>query len=78
MFRAETGDTPARAIERLRTEAARIHLEGGTETVEAVGAAIGFADPERMRRAFIRVYGLPPQALRRAARAQKMSSPNAH
>ncbi len=72
MFRAETGETPARAIERLRTEAARIQLEGGIETVEAVGAAVGFADPERMRRAFIRVYGLPPQALRRAARARKV------
>jgi transcriptional regulator GlxA family with amidase domain len=70
-FRAETGETPARAVERLRTEAARIQLESGTETVEAVGAAVGFSDPERMRRAFLRVYGMPPQALRRAARARR-------
>lgn len=70
-FRAETGETPARAIERLRTEAARVHLESGTETVEAVGAAVGFTDAERMRRAFLRVYGLPPQALRRTARARR-------
>ena len=29
----------------------------------------GFRDPERMRRAFIRAFGEPPQSLRRAARA---------
>jgi AraC-like DNA-binding protein len=29
---------------------------------------VGFADPERMRRAFLRVFGQPPQALRRVAR----------
>jgi hypothetical protein len=29
----------------------------------------GFRDPERMRRAFIRAFGQPPQSLRRAARA---------
>ena len=35
----------------------------------AVAEATGFGDPERMRRAFIRAFGQPPQALRRAARA---------
>jgi transcriptional regulator GlxA family with amidase domain len=34
-----------------------------------VASATGFGDPERMRRAFIRGFGQPPQALRRAARA---------
>ena len=29
----------------------------------------GFGDPERMRRAFMRTFGHPPQSLRRAARA---------
>jgi AraC-like DNA-binding protein len=29
---------------------------------------VGFADPERMRRAFLRLFGQPPQALRRASR----------
>ena len=33
-----------------------------------VAAATGFRDPERMRRAFIRAFGQPPQSLRRAAR----------
>jgi transcriptional regulator GlxA family with amidase domain len=67
-FRAETGETPARAIERLRTEAARLRVEAETEPIEQIAAAAGFADPERMRRAFVRRFGQPPQALRRAAR----------
>lgn len=66
-FRAETGETPARAIERLRAEAARVRIESGREAVERIGAAVGFTDPERMRRAFQRIFGQPPQAFRRAA-----------
>jgi len=67
-FAAETGATPARAIEPLRLEAARARVEGRGETIEEIAAATGFRDPERMRRAFIRAFGQPPQALRRAAR----------
>jgi transcriptional regulator GlxA family with amidase domain len=72
-FRAETGETPARAIERLRVEAARVRLENGAEPIEVLAASIGFVDPERMRRAFLRVFGHPPQALRRMAQARKAS-----
>ena len=36
--------------------------------VEAVAAETGFAGPERMRRAFLRAFGQPPQAMRRSAR----------
>ena len=35
---------------------------------------VGFSDPERMRRAFLRLFGQPPQALRRAARSQYASA----
>ena len=68
-FAAETGMTPAKAIERLRLEAARERVESGAEPIELVAAGTGFGDPERMRRAFIRAFGQPPQALRRAAKA---------
>ncbi len=68
-FTAETGVTPAKAIERLRVEAAREGVEAGAEPIDAIAAKVGFGDPERMRRAFIRAFGQPPQALRRAARA---------
>jgi transcriptional regulator GlxA family with amidase domain len=67
-FLAETGQTPAKAVERLRAEAARLRVEAGREPLEAIAKAVGFADPERMRRAFLRVFGQPPQGLRRAAR----------
>ncbi|HEY2359289.1 MAG TPA: helix-turn-helix domain-containing protein, partial [Phenylobacterium sp.] len=39
------------------------------EPIDRVAEAAGFGDPERMRRAFLRAFGQPPQALRRAARA---------
>jgi len=66
-FRSETGQTPAKAVERLRVEAARLMLENGRHTVETVAYEAGFADRERMRRAFLRVVGQPPQAVRRNA-----------
>ena len=64
-FRAETGETPAKAVERLRVETARLRVEEGAEPVEVIARAVGFADPERMRRAFVKRFGQPPQALRR-------------
>jgi len=70
VFASETGQTPAKAIERLRTEAARPAVEEGIEPLDGIATANGFADPERMRQGFIRVFGQPPQALRRAARAR--------
>lgn len=68
LFLAETGETPARAIERLRVEAATPRVEGGREPIERIAAELGFGDFERMRSAFLRIYGQPPQALRRAFR----------
>jgi transcriptional regulator GlxA family with amidase domain len=61
--------TPAKAVERLRLETARDRVEGSPEPIDRVAESAGFGDPERMRRAFIRAFGQPPQALRRAARA---------
>jgi transcriptional regulator GlxA family with amidase domain len=68
-FRKETGETPARAIERLRVEAAQVRLRDGAEPVEQIALAVGFTDPERMRRAFVKLHGMSPQAIRRIARA---------
>ena len=70
-FSAETGQTPAKAIEKLRAEAARPRVEAGEESLENIARAVGFDDPERMRRAFLRVFGYPPQAIRRAQRKQE-------
>ena len=68
VFTAETGMTPGRSVERLRVEVARERVEGGGEPIDAIARATGFGDSERMRRAFVRAFGQPPQALRRAAR----------
>ena len=65
-FHQETGVTPAKAVERLRADAARAILESGTRSVQQVAVDTGFNDPERMRRAFIRLFGAAPSALRRA------------
>jgi transcriptional regulator GlxA family with amidase domain len=69
-FRIETGQSPARAIEVLRVEAARAMIEGSNHSIDVVARETGFSDPERMRRAFLRAFGQPPQAIKRAAREQ--------
>ena len=68
-FVAETGTTPSKAVERLRIEVARQRVQSSGEAIERVAETTGFRDPERMRRAFIRAFGQPPQSLRRAARS---------
>jgi transcriptional regulator GlxA family with amidase domain len=66
-FRAETGQSPAKAIENLRVEAAKSLVEDSRHAIDVVARETGFADPERMRRAFIRKFGHPPQTFRRVA-----------
>lgn len=68
IFAAETGTTPSKAIERLRLEVAREHVQSSSEPIERIAEVTGFRDPERMRRAFVRAFGQAPQSLRRAAR----------
>ncbi|QNP40786.1 GlxA family transcriptional regulator [Lysobacter solisilvae (ex Woo and Kim 2020)] len=67
-FRSETGQSPAKAVEQLRVEAARVMIEQSRNTMDEVAVETGFADPERMRRAFLRAFGEPPQVIRRNAR----------
>ena len=70
-FRRETGETPAKAVERLRVEAARVRLQEGAEPIEMIAQAVGFTDPERMRRAFVKLFGMSPQAVRRLDRSHE-------
>jgi len=67
-FREETGQSPAKAVEGLRVEAARVLIEQSRYTMDEVATETGFGDTERMRRAFLRAFGQPPQSLRRNAR----------
>lgn len=67
-FRAETGQSPAKAVENLRVETARLLMEQGRLSMDMIANETGFADRERMRRAFLRAFGQPPQAMRRISR----------
>jgi transcriptional regulator GlxA family with amidase domain len=69
-FRAETGQSPAKAVENLRVEAARLMMERSRHPIDVIAQQTGFADRDRMRRAFLRAFGQPPQVMRRNARAQ--------
>jgi len=65
VFLAEVGQTPAKAVERVRVEAAQAALETRTSSVAEVAARSGFGDSERMRRALGRCCGTSPSSLRR-------------
>lgn len=69
-FKAETGQSPAHAVENLRVEAARALIDEGSLALGVVARETGFGDPERMRRAFLRTLGRPPQSVRRVARRE--------
>jgi transcriptional regulator GlxA family with amidase domain len=63
-YRAQTGITPARAIDQLRLEAARRLLGDTSFPVKRVAARCGFGSEETMRRSFLRSIGVTPQAYR--------------
>ncbi|MEV5430432.1 GlxA family transcriptional regulator [Streptomyces sp. NPDC052701] len=67
-FRAETGVTPGRYVDRVRLEHARRLLEDTADGVEEVSRASGYGTPEAMRRAFVRALGTPPAEYRRRFR----------
>jgi transcriptional regulator GlxA family with amidase domain len=69
IFREETGRSPAKAVEMLRLEAAKVMLEDGRHPMDIIARDTGFADRDRMRRAFLRAYGQPPASLKRSLRA---------
>ncbi|QTO50386.1 GlxA family transcriptional regulator [Burkholderia latens] len=65
VYLRETGESPGKAVERLRIEAARRLLESGQEPIQVIAHRTGFGDDERMRRAFAKVYGISPHDYRR-------------
>ncbi|EKM0372990.1 GlxA family transcriptional regulator [Cronobacter turicensis] len=64
LFREETGKSPAKAIEGLRLEAARLMIEQSRLSMDAIAREAGFRDRRHMREVFVRGFGVPPQALR--------------
>lgn len=60
----EFGSTPAKVIERLRTESARLLIATTPLEAKVVAARSGFENPARMARAFQRTLGMSPRAYR--------------
>ncbi|MFE1995437.1 GlxA family transcriptional regulator [Streptomyces parvulus] len=67
-FRAETGTTPGRFVDRTRLEHARRLLEDTGDGVGQVARASGYGTPEAMRRAFVKILGMSPAEYRRRFR----------
>ncbi|MFL5284375.1 MAG: GlxA family transcriptional regulator [Rhodopila sp.] len=63
-YKTCTGITPARAVERLRVEAARQALGETNHPLKRVARNCGFGSEETMRRSFMRVLAVPPQVYR--------------
>ena len=63
-YRAATGTTPSRAVERLRVEAAREALATSRRQVKDIAWRCGFGSEETMRRSFLRVLSVAPRDYR--------------
>lgn len=60
----QLGTTPAKLIERLSVEHARLLLSNGGLSAKVIAARSGFDNPVRMARAFQRTLGLTPRGYR--------------
>lgn len=63
-YKAATGTTPAKAVERMRVEAARGLLEESDWNIARIARRCGFDNLETMRRSFLRCLGVPPAEYR--------------
>jgi transcriptional regulator GlxA family with amidase domain len=63
-YRQVTGMTPARAVERVRVEAARQALGETSLPLKRIARDCGFGSEETMRRSFLRILAVPPHAYR--------------
>lgn len=64
-FTAEVGETPGRYVDRVRLETARRLLEESDDSIDRIAGRCGYGTSEAMRRAFVRVLGVPPTEYRR-------------
>jgi transcriptional regulator GlxA family with amidase domain len=60
LYSSETNQTPAKAVEALRVEAARSILEKGHLSMKVIAKKCGFGDEEGMRRSFVRLLKVTP------------------
>ncbi|MET1412268.1 helix-turn-helix domain-containing protein [Roseibium sp. HPY-6] len=69
-YTRQTGLTPAKAVEAIRTDAAKELLETTDLSVKQVAVRTGFNDEERMRRTFLRLMNVSPADYRQGFRAR--------
>ena len=74
-YRAATGTTPSRAVERLRVEAAREALGTTRRSIKDVARRCGFGSEETMRRSFLRMLAVAPRDYRQRFPAERDASP---
>jgi transcriptional regulator GlxA family with amidase domain len=60
LFTQRLGTTPAAYVRRVRVEEARRRIESGSTRLKHVARQCGFADEQRLRRAFRNVLGVTP------------------
>lgn len=60
VYTQQTGISPAKAVEAVRLDLARDLLEETDIGIQQVAVRAGFGDDERLRRAFLRRYGVAP------------------
>jgi transcriptional regulator GlxA family with amidase domain len=70
LFQAEVGVTPAAWVESARVAAARHLIETTAATPKQVAAKCGFANPDVLRRTFVRHVGVTPSEYRRLFRIE--------
>jgi transcriptional regulator GlxA family with amidase domain len=75
VFTAQVGETPARYVERVRVEAARVELETSASSLDHIATTCGFGTAESLRRAFQRRVGVAPDAYRRRFRPHATTPP---
>ena len=64
VFQQEMGITPADFVEMARVDSARRLLEDSDKPLQRVASSCGFANPDTMRRAFLRRIGTGPSEYR--------------
>ncbi|WP_394824821.1 GlxA family transcriptional regulator [Pendulispora albinea] len=75
VFKIEIGESPARAIEALRVEAAEHALASSRASLDEVASKTGFRSAEVMRRAFMRIAHVNPSVYRARFGAASRSVP---
>jgi transcriptional regulator GlxA family with amidase domain len=63
-FQSATGMRPTEYLQHLRVGKARELLERSNDSVEAIGARVGYDDPSAFRKTFQRLLGLAPSEYR--------------